>query len=286
MKTLRSLLSEGALVVAPGALDPLTARVIEKVGFPVVYLGGNAMGSHLAVGQPFLTLTEVVECVYRTVRAIDVPLIVDADGGFGDAAHVHRTVEEFVRAGASAIHIDDQVFPKRAHYHVGKVSLTPLPQMLDKLRVARAAAGSSEMMIIARTDALRATGSIAETLARSEAYKDAGVDALMVLDLGPEDAHVFRTALPGLPLVWIGGVTEPLPTVGELQAAGFAIALYPMNTAAAVASAVRTLWTRLRDDGRLPQSGEFLAQARRELVELSGIERYIEIERHTTERSS
>src|SRR6266850_1810125 len=127
---LRALLAQGELIVAPGAYDPYTARVIESLDFPVVYLGGFSIGLNLGIGEPLTTLTETVDCAMKAVRIVDIPVVVDAGAGFGDATHTHRTVVEFERAGVAAIHIEDQVFPKRAHYHKGRGRIIPVDEML------------------------------------------------------------------------------------------------------------------------------------------------------------
>ena len=283
---LRAVLAAGSLVVAPGALEPFTARIIERLGFPAVYLGGNAMGLHLAAGQPLLTMTEAVESARRVASVIEVPLIADADAGFGDAAHTARTVREFERAGVAAIHIEDQPFPKRAHYHVGKGRLAPVEEVVEKLRVAVAARRDPDLLVIARSDALRVTGSLEETAGRCTAYLAASADMLMVLDLGLEAAAELRRRLPGARLAWIGGVADPGPSLAEIEAAGFGLAVFPFNTIAAITQAVGATWSALRDGGRLAQSPELLAAARREVLELVPLQAYLEIESRTTERDS
>ncbi|HUY51272.1 MAG TPA: isocitrate lyase/PEP mutase family protein [Streptosporangiaceae bacterium] len=282
---LRQLLDSGRLVAAPGAFDPFTAMIIESLGFPAVYLGGNAMGIHLGTGQPFVTLTEAVDCTLRAERAVRCPLIVDADAGFGDPAHTHRTVREFERARAAAIHIDDQPAPKRAHYHLGKGRVTPVGEMVGKLRVAMAARTDPDFVIIGKTDALR-VHSVPETLTRCAALVETGIDMLMVVDLSPADAPVFQREFPGTPLVWIGGHRGPVPSLSEIEAGGFRLAVYPFTTLAAVAQSVRAIWTTVLEQGQPGHSEELLSQMRQHVLELVGMQTYWEIERETTERVS
>ena len=111
---------KGDCLVAPGVYDPFSARIVEKLGFEALYLGGNALGLCLGVGQPFVTLTETVTAIQEIRRVSGLPVIVDADAGFGDAAHACLSMRSLKAAGAAAIHIDDQIFPKRAHYHRGQ----------------------------------------------------------------------------------------------------------------------------------------------------------------------
>lgn len=271
------------VVMAPGVLDPLTARVVESLGFPAVYLGGNALGLHLAVGQPLLTLTEVVEAARSVAASVTVPVVVDADAGFGDAAQTRRTMLELERAGVAAIHVEDQPFPKRAHYHVGRGRLAPVEETAEKVRAA--AAAREEAVLIARTDALRVTGSLEEVARRGEAFFDAGADLLLVLDLDLAGSAELRRLLPGARLAWIGGVSGPGPEAAELAAAGFELALFPFNTVAAVIEAVRATWIPVAAGGRLAQSPQQLADARRWAAELVPLEAYLEIEARTTERA-
>lgn len=280
---IRGLLDSSSLVVAPGAFDPFTARIIESLGFPAVYLGGNAMGLHLGCGQPFLTLTETVDCTLRTARVVGSPLIVDADAGFGDAAHTYRTVKDLERAGAAAIHIDDQPAPKRAHYHLGKGRVGPVEEIEEKLRAAVSARQDPAFVLIGRTDARR-TQSLADSIERCWAVVDAGADMLLVVDLPLEEAPEFREELPETPLIWIGGQRAPVPTISEIEAAGFAMAVYPFTTVAAITEAVTQTWQVVRDEGRPNHSPELLTDLRARVLELIGLPVYWEIERQTTER--
>jgi methylisocitrate lyase len=252
---------------------------VEEAGFGAVYLGGNALGIHLGKGQPFVTLTETRECVSRILPAVGIPLIVDAGSGFGEPNHVYHAVRELEFAGAAALHIDDQPYPKRAAYHLGGGSLAPVEEVARKLRIAVAARRDRELLIIARTDALRVTKSVQEVVSRGCAYAEAGADALMVLDATPAHADEIRIGVPSLPLVWIGGVSHPIPSHKELTAAGFALAVFPFNTIAAVTEAVTALWTGLMDRGVIEQPAGTLASAREETLELVRMQRDWDIER-------
>lgn len=273
------------MVAAPGASDPFTARLIERAGFEAIYLGGNALGLSLAKGQPLITLTETVDYAAKIVRTTDLPLIVDAGAGFGAAAHVHRSVREIESTGAAALHIDDQPYPKRPSYHRGDGGLAPIDEVTAKLEVAVKARRNPEFFVIARTDALRVTGSIDAAIARGRAYAATGIDALMVLDLEPAQVAPIRAALPAMPLVWIGGVVPPVPNVCDLAAAGFAIAVYPFNTIAAIAVSISELWAHVRRTGDIPQDGTLLTCMRRELAEIAGMETYWAIEDGLAQRA-
>jgi len=275
--SLREMMAK-AMVAAPGVCDSFTARLVERAGFEAVYLGGNALGLSLAKGQPLVTLTETVHQAANIVRTVESPLIVDAGAGFGDVAHVHRSVREIESTGAAALHIDDQPYPKSSNYHRGNGGLAPIELAAAKLDVAAQARKSRDFLIIARTDALRVTGSLKAAIERGQAYEQAGADALMILDLGPDQVSEVRAAIPEAPLVWIGGVVPPVPSLDVLRQAGFALALYPFNTIAAIAEAVSDLWQTLHRTGELRQSEALLRRMRPELAEIAGMKTYWDIE--------
>ncbi len=274
---LRKLMAAG-MVAAPGACDPFTAKLIARAGFDAVYLGGNALGLSLAKGQPLVTLTETVSHAAAITRTVDLPLIVDAGAGFGSPAHVHRTVREIESSGAAALHIDDQPYPKSPSYHRGRGGLAPVDEAKARLSVAVKARRDKDFLIIARTDVLRVTGSLEQAIARGKDYAALGIDALMILDLEPAQVAAVQAALPGLPLVWIGGVVPPVPSVTDLKAAGFALSVYPFNTIAAIAESVSSLWATVRDTGKIPQSDALLKRMRPELSEIAGLRIYWDIE--------
>jgi 2-methylisocitrate lyase-like PEP mutase family enzyme len=277
-RRLRDLLGSDGISAAPGAHDCFTARIVERAGHPVVYLGGNAMALGLAKGQPFITLTETAEITARVARAVEVPVLVDAGAGFGEPAHIHVAVCQIANSGAAGLHIDDQPYPKRAGYHRGEGNLVESAVMAARVHTAVAARQNPDFVIIARTDALRVTRSVDETITRCRAYLDAGADALMVLDLGPDQVGRFRQVFPSVPLVWIGGVTPPIPTLAELAQAGFGLACYPFNGVAAATVLLEDLWAGLARCGTIEQDSEMLARARRETLQLVDMPRFWEIE--------
>jgi 2-methylisocitrate lyase-like PEP mutase family enzyme len=276
---LRQLLDLGEAVAVPGVYDPVTARLVEKAGFSAVYLGGNALGISLAKGQPMLTLTETVEACARIVRTTDLPLIVDAGSGFGTHLHVHRSVWELEQAGAAGLHLDDQPYPKSPNYHRGGGGLADIRTAASKIEVAARARRNDKFCLIARTDAFRVTGSIDELVRRCSAYIQSGADALLLLDV-EQQVHIdaVRAAVPGVPLMWIGGVVPPVLPLDRLSALGFSVALYPFNTIAATVEAVTDLWNTVKATGCVPQSEEFLRRMRGDLSVLAGLKTYWDIE--------
>lgn len=280
---LRERLAKGVCLAAPGVYDAFSARLVERMGFEVVYLGGNAIGLHKGVGQPFVTLTETAAIVQDIRRASSLPVIVDAGAGFGDAAHAALAMRTLANAGAAALHIDDQIYPKRAHYHRGKGRLAESAVVCGKLAAMAKAGEGSGAMLIARTDALRVFGSVDATVARCRDYLAAGATALMVLDLGPDRMAPLRDAFPETPFVWIVGMAAAVPTQTELGAAGFAIAVYPFNTIGAVHEAIVRTWRDYATTGRPAGFNRPAGAIVNDALDAIGLESALEIERKTTE---
>ena len=179
-KKLRQLISQPILLLPPGAYDAWSARLIEKAGFPVVYMTGYGVSAS-AIGQPdigLLTMTEMVNVARNMVNAINIPLIADGDTGYGGILNVIRTVREYEQAGIAAIQVEDQVYPKRCGHMEGK-QLVPVEEMITKLRAAVHARKPPDFIIIARTDARAVTG-LQDAIARANAYAEVGADVIFL----------------------------------------------------------------------------------------------------------
>ncbi len=250
-RQLKSLLDAGNIVAAPGAYDALSARLIERAGFPAIYMTGfGATASRL--GQPdigLLTQTEMTTHARDMVRAVGIPVIADADTGYGGPSNIERTVREYVQAGVAAIHLEDQVAPKRCGQMAG-IRLIDAAENERRLRCAVAARGDDPLLVIARTDALPAVG-MAEALARARRYQDAGVD-LVFVDGIKKIAEVEAVArqLPGPKIVSIvdGNETTAL-TTAQLQDLGFAVVLYAVTALFSATLAVERALATLRTSG-------------------------------------
>ena len=227
-KELRALLDGGDFIIAPGAYDGLTARLIADAGFPVVYAtGAGISNSQYALADlGLITMTEVLEQVRKMVGAVDVPVISDIDTGYGNALNLHRTIREFVSAGVAAVQIEDQVIPKKCGHFAGK-QLIPFDEAVAKIRAAVEARGDSGLVLIARTDAIAVAG-FDEATRRAHAYHAAGADMLFVEAPRTRDelAAIGRD-LPGVKVANIveGGKT-PIVPARDLQAMGFKLAIY------------------------------------------------------------
>ena len=227
--SLRARLSRPGAIVALGAHDGLTARIAERAGVEALYHGGYALAAH-QFGLPDVGLVgraEVVESVRRMRGATDLPIIVDADTGYGSEAGVWLTVRELEAVGADAVQIEDQVSPKRCGHMEGKVVI-PAEEMVIKVRAAVSARRSDETLIIARSDALQVTG-LDDTIARINAYGDAGADVVFV-DAPPTveayRAIAGRSSVPCLANMSETGRSPAIPTE-ELEAMGYKIVIFP-----------------------------------------------------------
>jgi len=250
---LKQRLADKRILVAPGVYDAFTAMLAERAGFEALYLSGASV-SYTRLGRPdigLVTETELEETLSRIAERVTVPVIVDADTGFGNALNVQRTVRRLERAGAAAIQLEDQSSPKRCGHLDGK-SLVSAAEMAGKVKAAIDARSSADTLIVARTDAIAVEG-LEAALERAEGYLAAGADVLFVEALRSETDMRIATArfagrAPLLANMVEGGKTPVLPAA-ELERLGFAIAIFPGGTARAAAFAFAEYFTSLKAHG-------------------------------------
>ena len=248
--TLKHRLEQPAILLAPGVYDALSALIAEQAGFEALYLSGASI-AYTRLGRSdvgLTTFTEVADNLARITERVRLPVIVDADTGFGNALNVMRTVKGFERAGAAMIQIEDQTFPKRCGHLDGK-TVVPVPEMVGKLKAALDARRSSGTLIMARTDALAIEG-LDATLDRAEAYLACGVDALFIEALRtPEQMDAacrrFSQRVPLLANMVEGGKT-PIQSAADLQTIGFQIAIFPGGAARALAHTLQGFYVSLK----------------------------------------
>jgi 2-methylisocitrate lyase-like PEP mutase family enzyme len=262
MQTKRNLLREaleaGRFVVAPGCYDALSARIAEAHGFGCVYMSGLAVTASL-LGRPDLELLGMAEMTRQAeliVSAVKIPVIADADTGYGGLSNVQRTTRAFQQAGVAAIHLEDQASPKRCGQTSG-VRLIEADAMVAKLRVAVEARGDDSMLIIGRTDAFRVDG-VAEAIRRANLYAETGVDLLFVDGVSlPEDFRRVREGVHGRLVGSIVEVNAPARTRAEdLQALGYAVAIHPISSILAAAGTLDRLMAGLQKTGHTEDSFE------------------------------
>jgi 2-methylisocitrate lyase-like PEP mutase family enzyme len=262
-KTLRQRLAEPRPVVAPGVYDALTALLAEQAGFEALYLSGASI-AYTQLGRSdvgLTTATEVADTLARITDRVQLPVIVDADTGFGNALNVQRTVRSFERAGAAMLQLEDQTFPKRCGHLDGK-TVIPTSEMCGKLRAALDARASPDTLILARTDALAVEG-LDAALDRAEAYLACGVDALFIEALRSSEqmdmaCQRFAGRAPLLANMVEGGHT-PIQSAADLGARGFRIVIFPGGTARAAVHALQGYMASLARHGSTkPWRGQML----------------------------
>lgn len=246
------MLSRPEPVLAPGAYDALSARLVEQTGFEAVYMTGFGTSASL-LGRPdigLLTFSEMVDNARRMVQAVQVPVIADADNGYGNPINVIRTVKEYEAAGVAAIHIEDQVIPKKCGHMEGK-HVIEASEMVEKVRAAVEARHSEDFMIIARTDA-RAVEGMDGALERARLYRNAGADALFVeAPRSEEEVAAVAEEFPDTPLLfnWLeGGETPPVP-LERLKELGFGLIIFPLSAMLAATRAIRETLAKIHADG-------------------------------------
>lgn len=253
MTSLRSRLVSSEIVVAPGCYDGLSAYLIERAGFAAAYLSGASI-AYTRLARPdigLVSMSEVADTIGAIRDRLTIPLIVDADTGFGNALNVVRTVKLFASRGATAIQLEDQTTPKRCG-HLADKSLIPAAEMVGKLKAALDARPSAETLIIARTDAIAVEG-FEPAIDRAEAYREAGADMLFI-EAPRTEAELaaigqrFRGRVPVMANMVEGGKTPP-KTASELQAFGFSLVIFPGGTVRALLHCFEGYLSSLRQHG-------------------------------------
>ena len=250
---LRELLAGPGPLLAPGSYDALSARLVEQAGFDVVYMTGFGSTASL-IGRPdvgLLTGTEMIDNARRIVAAVDVPVIADADTGYGNAINVVRTVQAYEQAGVAGIHLEDQVMPKKCGHMSGK-AVIGAEEMAGKIRAAVAARRDPDFLLIARTDVAAVEG-LEAAIARARLFAEAGADVLFVeAPTSEADIEQVATQLRDLaPLVfnWTEGGRTPGLSFARIAELGFSLVLFPLGTLFAATAGMRALLATLRADG-------------------------------------
>lgn len=248
---LRELLTHPGLLV-PGAYDALSARLVAQAGFDAVYMTGFGTSATL-LGRPDVGLlggAEMADNARRMAAAVDLPLIADADTGYGNPVNVVRTVREYEQAGVAAIQLEDQVAPKRCGHMTGK-EVIPTADMCAKIAAAVAARTDPDLVVIARTDVAETQGTAA-AIERARAFRDSGADVLFVeAPRTVADIEQVARELAGTPLLfnWVeGGRSSPI-SLDRVRELGFALVIFPVSTLMAATAAMRGVLAQLRETG-------------------------------------
>jgi len=250
-KLVRRHLAERGQLVMPGVFDALSARIAARAGFEVIFITGYSLSATLLAEPDFglLTQTEVVNAAQRICSVVDIPVIVDADTGYGNAVNVIRTVQDLIRVGAAGMFLEDQVWPKRCGHMKGKQVIS-LDEQLRKLRAAIEARKDQDFYIVARTDSRQALG-LTEAITRGIAFKEAGADAVFVE--APESKEEMKEIASHIPGPLVANMLErgvtPLMEPQELKELGFDLIVWPLAPLYSMAKTLTDVYGTLRRDG-------------------------------------
>jgi 2-methylisocitrate lyase-like PEP mutase family enzyme len=264
----RALLKSGRVTVAPGAYDGLSARLVEQAGFPAIYASGGAIARSAGVPDlGLLPMTAIADRLASMADVVGVPIVADADTGYGNALNAQAAARAFERAGVAAFHLEDQTFPKKCGHYEDK-SLVPTAEMVQKLKAVRDALHDVDFVVIARTDAIAVEG-FAAALERAAAYLDAGADVSFV-EAPTSEIEIAEIAkrLPGWKLInmFEGGKTPLLPA-SRLEALGYQLVIVPSDTQRAAIKAMQRVLTAIaRDGSAAAMRGEMASFAERETI--------------------
>jgi len=269
---LRALVERRQGLVVPGAYDAVSARLVEQAGFPAVYMTGFGVSAS-RLGLPdlgFAGLAEMVDQARNLAAAVSIPVIADADTGYGSALQVRRTVQQYEAAGVAALHIEDQVAPKRCGHLAGK-QVVPAEEFVGRIRAAVEARTDPDLLVIARTDAIAVTG-FDDAVARAEAAARAGADVLFV------EAPTSETEIEALPrrldrpllFNYAPSGRSPLPPFAHLRALGYAIVILPVDLLFVATRAMQRALAELRDRDATPRGPEQVVSFQ-EFLELIGL---------------
>lgn len=283
MERLRTLIEGPDLVVAPVALNPLMARMAAEIGFKAVYMSGGSLGWVKCGTEAAITLPEMAEIALEMRTVSDIPIVLDAGGGWGDPAHIHRTIAMTEAAGFDAIEIEDQLLPRRFHHHVGVEHLVPPEFMVKKIREAVAARKDPDLVVIGRTNARRVTD-IDDALRRGEAFREAGADMIFIHTRDPEEARIIGERLPPPLMIFApedGFAASPL-SPADLAGLGFRLAASSGSAFVAMYKAVRQSYECLAEGTIDPLLGRGGTVAEMKAARTTaGLDALLEIEKRT-----
>ena len=285
---LRKLLKKKAFVYMPVAYDAIGGRLVESLGYDAVYTGGFVTGGSRCTSEPMLTMDEQARVAGDVANAVDIPLVADGGAGFGEPLHVMRTVREFIRAGIAGAHIEDQLYPKRAHYHKYVAHAIPRKAFVDKIRFAcrQRERSDPDFLVIARTDTCRSEG-LKEAVWRVNAAGDAGAD--MGLIFPRNDAEMKKApGLAKIPLVYVisrgNRDGRPLPTGPQLADMGYKAAIDALTYLLVSFHFAKRAYSEIkRTGGYSGLTQQQCVAARHEIETLVGLDEFYEIEEKTVE---
>ncbi len=249
-KVLREMLNKRGKIMAPGAYDAWSAKLIENAGFPAVYMTGYGVSASV-LGKPdigLITFSEMVAAAKNIVTSVNIPVIADADNGYGGTLNVVRTVQEYEQVGVAAIQLEDQVTPKRCGHMEGK-EVIPMEEMVAKIKAAVYARKDPDFVIIARTDS-RAVISFDEALKRAKAYEEAGADVIFFE--APQSLDEMKIVAKEIKVPLLANMVEkgktPLTKASELNEIGYSIIIYPVTPLYTATKSIQDMLVKLKED--------------------------------------
>lgn len=283
-QVLKDLLKKPGIVVCPGIYDGVSARIVENLGFQCAYLTGYGVSAAL-LGQPdygMVTLTEIAACARNLTKCLSIPVIADADTGYGNALNVKRTVEEYELAGVAAVQLEDQLYPKRCGHMEDKLVI-PMEENIKKIEMA--ADTRKEMLIIARTDA-RAPLGTEEAIRRAKTYRKAGADIIFID--APQSVEEMKRFAEEVDAPLMANMTEggktPLLKEKELAEMGYKVVIYPVTGLYAAAKAISRVYARLKEENTSQNLSDQLMLFH-EFNEMIGLAEMRALEKHYAPRN-
>ena len=282
---LREMIDTPGVIAAPGIYDIFTAKIAEKVGFRALDLPGSALGYATCMMEPNLTLTDMTEAVRGIADAVNIPVVVDVGAGFGEPAHVVHMVHLLEKAGAAGIHLEDQIYPKRFHYHTGQEHTIELEPWLDKIRYALQARTDSNFVVVARTDSFK-TVSFAEGIRRSNLALEAGAHMIMPSHVeNVEQVKQLPKEING-PMNWTHGFGLSMKQLEDMGTSKgrYKLVNYVGGPIQWSYKAVRDGLMNLKQTGEIGMDPAVWAPISKEIQDLAGLPEQIAIENATTEK--
>jgi len=286
---LKALVKAGKFLELPSAYDAVTARLAQSLGFKSVYNGGFVTGASTCISEPLLTMNEQIRVAGHMASSVDIPVVMDAGAGFGEPLHTMRTIRECIRAGIAGVHIEDQLYPKRAHYHTYVAHSIPIEEYRDKIRLAceQRDKTDKDFVIIARSDECRIQG-LKEAIKRVNLAADQGADMGMIFPKTHADT-VKTPRLSKLPMVYVQSRGNrdgrPLYTFGQLRDMGYAGCIDAILSIGVQFHFMRQALSELRKTGGYTgMTEQEFTVARKQAEDLIGLEDYYRIEEATVEK--
>jgi 2-methylisocitrate lyase-like PEP mutase family enzyme len=286
---LRALVKAGKYLELPSAYDPIIGRLIESVGFKTVYSGGFVTGGSTAISEPLLTMTEQIKAASDIASVVNIPVVMDAGAGWGEPLHTMRTVRECIRAGIAGVHIEDQLFPKRAHYHTYVVHNIPLNEYRDKIRLACEQRDKTDrdFIIIARSDACRVDG-FREAIKRVNVAADQGADMGLIFPTNHRET-VNTPKAAKIPMIYVQSRgnrdNRPLYSNTQLQDMGYAGCIDAIFGVGIHFHFMKKALEELKRTGDYTgMSQEEWVAARKQVEDIIGLDEYYKIEEETVEK--